>query len=337
MGIAVFIIFALIIMPFFYGNTEDESSGISHYKSSILPVAGLICAPVVLISGYNIVSDRLVSEYDSKASRNLETGILVGAEQRDIGPPDSPGAVLLVHGFLGAGNNFNNLPERLAESGWRVRVMRLPGHGTTPHDLEKESPESMIQAVEKEIEYLRQSHETVVMVGHSMGGTIGALIAAEDKVDRLVLCAPYFSVTREWYYILKPETWTHISYPFVRWVYKSDAFIKVNNTEIRNNIVSYRWVPLHGVKILTELGKRAISPDVPNRITCPVLLLHALGDEAASPEASEAIYNAIKSSDKHAVWLQKSNHHIFWDYEHIAVIDEIVRFIGLPENSGNSQ
>ena len=296
--------------------------------SSILPAIGLICTPVILLCGYNIVTDYLVTEHDEKASRDPETGILVGAESLNLGPVDSPGAVLMVHGFLGAGNNFHYLPERLAEAGWRVRVMRLPGHGTIPCDLQSETADSMIQAVREELIDLRKSHKTVVLVGHSMGGTICTLVAAENKVDRLVLCAPYFGVSYKWYYLLRPETWTRITHPVLRWVYKGDTFIKVNRTEVKGDIISYRWVPMQGITILTELGRRASSHDILGRITCSVLLLHSRGDEAASCKFSETAFNKLKSSDKYAVWLTRSNHHILWDYEHETVIAEIVRFLG---------
>ena len=292
----------------------------------------LIAVPFIALFGYHLVTDHLVTEYDSTESRDPETGILYGAEAGYLGPEDSSGAVLLIHGFVGAGNNFNTLPQQLADTGLRVRIMRLPGHGTTPRDLEYVTADSMIRAVKAEIELLRKTHETVALVGHSMGATLALLAAADIDIDRLVIAAPYFGVTYKWYYVLKPEIWTAVSYPVVRWVYKSDAFIKVNRPGVKDSIVSYRWVPVHGLTILTELGRRAQSPDVLDSITCPVLLIQSRGDEAASPEVSEATFNAINSGDKRAVWLNTSNHHVFWDYEHSVVTDEILDFMGRPHS-----
>ncbi len=296
----------------------------------------LFAVPVVLLYGYRVISDYLVSHKDSTGARDNYTGVLYGAAQYNIGNVDSGGAVLMVHGFLGAGNNFNDLPERLAGLGWYVRVMRLPGHGTSPRDLEHVTADILIQSVLTELEDLQRTHDRVVLLGHSMGGTLCTIIVSQHAVDRLILCAPYFGVTYKKYYILKPETWTDISQPILRWVYKGDSFLKVNRSDVKDRIVSYSWVPLRGIKTLHELGQRASSPEVLNSITCPVLLIHSQGDEASSPERSREVFDAIKSTEKHSVWLKTSNHHIFWDFESDEVMSEIERYLGQPPEKNKS-
>jgi len=313
-------------------SVSDEKSRENETSGSLLIVQGavgygLFAAPVVLLCGYRMISDYLVSRTDSTEARNPDTGVLIGAEQYDLGSLESNGAVLMVHGFLGAGNNFNDLPEKLAGLGWYVRVMCLPGHGTSPRDLEHVTADSLVQAVLAELDDLRRTHDMVVLLGHSMGGTLCTLVASQHTVDRLVLCAPYFGVTYKKYYILKPETWTYIFHPVLRWVYKGDAFMRVNRSEVKDRIVSYRWVPMRGIKTLYELGHRASSSEVLNQVTCPVLLIHSQGDEAASLECSEKAFNAMKSTDKHAVWLKTSNHHLFWDYERDTVMSEIEHYL----------
>ena len=328
----------LLVCMLFVGIMESVSNEKSRENetSGSLPIVqgavgyGIFVVPVILLFGYRVISDYLVSHKDSTEARNPDTGVLLGAEQYNLGSSESNGAVLMVHGFLGAGNNFNDLPERLAGLGWYVRVMRLPGHGTSPRDLEHVNADTLIQSVLTELNDLQSTHNRVVLLGHSMGGTLCTLVASQHTVDRLILCAPYFGVTYKKHYILKPEVWTFISRPILRWVYKGDAFIRVNRSEVKDRIVSYRWVPLHGVETLYELGRRANSSELLNRITCPVLLIHSRGDEAASPECSEKAFNAMKSTDKHVVWLKTSNHHIFWDYEHDLVMMEIERYLNRP-------
>ena len=288
--------------------------------------------PVVLLVGYRMISDYLVTRSDRTALRDKDTGVLIGAEHYDTGPADSHGAVILVHGFIGAGNNFNDLPEYFAELGWRVRVMRLPGHGTSPRDLDNVNTDTMLRKIISEMDDLRRSHEKVVLIGHSMGGTLCTLAASQRKVDRLVICSPYFGITHKWYYILKPETWIHITSPLVRWVYKGDAFIQVNREEVKDKIVSYRWVSMRSLKTLNELGRRTNTADVLSDVTCPALMIHSFNDEAASKESAEKAFNLLGSSDKRAVWLKASNHHIFWDYDHDQVISEIGRFLGTPSD-----
>ncbi|MFH1742937.1 MAG: alpha/beta fold hydrolase [bacterium] len=282
-------------------------------------------AGLCLLTGCAVLTDRMVTKADKAAPRNSETGVLLGAEERDLGPPNARGAVLLVHGFVGAGNNFADLPERLAARGWRVRVMRLPGHGVSPRDIENMSPEELLDSVRSELRALQGKYERTVLVGHSMGGTLAVLVATETDIDGLVLAAPFFRVTYHWYFILKPETWTRMTSWFLPCVCR--LYPQVNRKQARCEIVAYKWVPTRALSVLYELAKRAGDEEVLRRITCPVLLIHSKRDFAASVKASKKIFERIPSTDKRAVWLDRSNHQLFWDYESEIVMREIERFV----------
>ncbi len=293
-------------------------------------LAGVLIALVLLFAGCSLVTNHLVQRADQTALRDPETGILIGAEERDLGPADATGAILMVHGFVGGSNNFNTVPDILAEHGWHVRVMRLPGHGTSPLDFEEVSADELTDAVHAELIKLKETYSTVVLAGHSMGGALSTIAAAEDNPDRLVLAAPYYGVTYHWYYILKPESWNRVLHPFIRWVYKGELFKQVNREEVKNSIVSYAWIPTHGLQILDEIGKQARQPETLERIHCPILLLHSINDVAASFTEAQRAFKIIPAEQKKAVWLEKSNHQIFWDYENGQVAEEIVQFIGEP-------
>lgn len=283
---------------------------------------------LLVFAGCSTLSSYWVKKTDRLALRDLQTGILIGAEEKNLGDPQSPGAVLFVHGFVGCGNNFADLPERLEKRGWYVRVLRLPGHGTSPFDFENRSSEELMEAVKQEIQQLRAQHETLVVMGHSMGCALSVIAAAEIDVDRLVLGAPYFGVTYRWYYVLKPETWTTLLQPVLRWVYKGDLFVQVNRKEAKKEIVSYRWIPTQGIKALNRIGREANQDQILGNIHCPVLILHSWGDAAASFQSARKAFDRMASSDKKFVELHDSNHHIFWDYEQEQVMREIEEFVG---------
>ena len=289
---------------------------------------GMTAGTVVILLVLNsAVSQVLAAKADNNAERDPATGLLEGAAPRTLGPEDSTRAVLFVHGFVGAGNNFNDLPDRVAAQGWRVEVMLLPGHGTRAKDFAKTTPEELITAVEARVEELKGQYETVVMVTHSMGGALATIVAANNPVDGLVLGAPYFGVTHHWYYGLKPETWLKVSRPVVPWVYKGELFLQVNDKSVKDKIVSYTWVPTRALQTLMELGKRASDPEVLKKISCPVLHIHAEGDAAASPDAARAAVERMSSEQKEFVTLSRSNHHIFWDYESDEVMEAVLDFL----------
>jgi len=311
------------------GKERSARKRPKRYRLLFYTVAGA----ALLCLGCRVLTNRLVAMEDRRAPRDPATGILMGAEPRELGPAKSDLAVLLVHGFIGAGNNFNDLPERLAEQGWRVKVMLLPGHGTSPYDFEQTSADELLDAVRAEFAALQARHSRVALIGHSMGATLCTLVASETRVDGLVMGAPYFGVTYRWFYILPAETWTRIASPFVRWLRKSRLFVQVNRKEVRDQVVSYKWSPLRGTLTLMEIGRRADSVEVLERVTCPVLLIHSHGDIAASPKASAAAFQKLGSDDKRAVWLEASNHIIYWDFDRDRVADEIIAFLAALETS----
>ena len=293
---------------------------------------GMVFLLVLLLAhaGYLLLTNLLVSWSDHQAPRDPATGVLLGAEDRWLGPEEAPGAILFVHGFVGAGQNFADMPERLAAQGWRVRVLRLPGHGTSPRAFERTSPDELLEAVVQELSRLRARYGQVDVVAHSMGGALALLASEQVEVDRLVLAAPYFQVTPRRYTVLPAETWARLSTPVIRWVYKGKLFLQVNRPGAKDEILSYAWVPTRGCETLAELGRRAGRPGLLQAITCPVILLHAQGDRAASVEAAREAFLHLPSPEKRLVLLKQSNHHLFYDFERETVMDEILRFLGTP-------
>jgi carboxylesterase len=282
-----------------------------------------------------MIPSFLIDPADRRAPRDSATGVMLGAEERNLGPEDAPGAVLFVHGFAGAGNNFNELPERLAAKGWRVRVMRLPGHGTSPRDLENVTAGELLDAVLSETKALREKHAHVVLVGHSMGGALSTLTAAQIPVDGIVLGGAYFGMTDRWYYGMKPERWTKVGSVISRWAYKGRLFTQVNRKEAKKQIVSYTWIPTKTGVMLIDLGRRANDIGTLSRVTCPVLMIHSHGDIAASPKAAEHAFKAMASDKKRLLWFDRSNHHIYWDYDAEAVAKAVEAFCDQIETSSS--
>ena len=261
-------------------------------------------------------------------------------ESKWLGPEDSDKAILLVHGFVGSHRDFGALPEALAEAGWRVRLMRLPGHCTKPRDLIGIDADEIVTAVRDEAKRVQEDYDFFAIGGFSMGGALSTITAADVKPDALVLAAPYFGVTHKWFYGLRPETWAKIAAPVIRWTYKGKIFIQVNRREARKDIFIYEWMPASATKFLMDLGERANDSGTLSEVQCPVLWLHGPGDNAADYYAAKRAFGAIASEDKTHVPFEESNHHVFWDYEREQVVEEIVTFLnqraGANESRGES-
>ncbi len=306
--------------------SEEDAGGRGAARRRVRIVAVLALALAASVAGCRMMTNHLVARADRVAQRDPETGVLLGAEARDLGPADAGRAALFVHGFVGSGQNFADLPDRLAERGWRVRVMRLPGHGTSPLDVEEVSADTYMEAVEREARGLAEAHARLLLVGHSMGGALAGLAAARTPAAGLALLAPYYGVTHRWYYGLTPESWLRIGRFLLRWTYKGELFMQVNRPEAKGAIQSYQWVPVKALLTLAEVGRRAADPDALAAITCPVLLVHSRGDVAASPDAAAEAFERMGAEDKQAVWFDRSNHHLLYDYDREEVAQTVLAF-----------
>lgn len=101
-----------------------------------------------------------------------------------------PGACLLVHGFTGTPWDVRPLGEALAAGGFRVRGLRLPGHGTTPEAMLSAGAGDWLAACEEGLAAFREPR--VAVVGLSMGALLAVVLAARhpDRVQALVGLAP---------------------------------------------------------------------------------------------------------------------------------------------------
>jgi carboxylesterase len=294
----------------------------------------LVAVPALalLAGAYACAGARSLKREIATTPRDPQTGIVRGTEAATLDPPgqaDAPTtACLLIHGFIGSRKDFADLGERLAAAGFHVRLLRLPGHGTTPPDFAAQSPESLLRGAAAELQALRRQYRAVYVVGFSMGGALATLLAARQPVDRLVLASPYFAVTYKWYYLLPPRAWNAALSPVIPYLIKTDAFIKLNQREALKNLYTYRCVPTCGVSTLMALGDQAGAPATLQAIHCPALLVMAEGDDAASPAAARRAFAALGSPVKQSRWLSaRNNHHIFWDYDCEIAKTAIVEFL----------
>ncbi len=101
-----------------------------------------------------------------------------------------PGACLLVHGFTGTPWDVRPLGEALASGGFRVRGLRLPGHGTTPEAMRGAGAEDWLAACQEGLAAFREPR--VAVVGLSMGALLAVILGARhpDRVQAVVGLAP---------------------------------------------------------------------------------------------------------------------------------------------------
>lgn len=96
---------------------------------------------------------------------------------------------LLIHGYTGGAAELEPLILHLQKhTDWEILVPILPGHGEYL-DLGAVRYEDWMETAEKALQSLVNRHETIHVIGFSMGGLIAAYLAAHYKIERLVLLA----------------------------------------------------------------------------------------------------------------------------------------------------
>lgn len=119
--------------------------------------------------------------------------IVQGAESYMLEGGDH--GVLLIHGFTGSPGELKLLGEYLHLGGFSVLGVRLPGHGTTPAELNKTEWPDWYAAVQDSYRSLSASCSRVSVVGLSMGGLLAMKLAAEVKVHSAVFFGnPHFYI-----------------------------------------------------------------------------------------------------------------------------------------------
>ncbi len=111
---------------------------------------------------------------------------------REFEPVDAPvqGQILLVHGLGGSTDSFRHNFGPLAEAGYRVVAVDLPGFGYSERNIGFNHHQSSRAAMLWElIAYLSEDQTPWHLVGHSMGGgTVAAMAAAApQRTHKVVL------------------------------------------------------------------------------------------------------------------------------------------------------
>jgi carboxylesterase len=229
-----------------------------------------------------------------------------------------PVGVLLIHGFTGSPPEMRRVGDYLARRGLTVSGPCLPGHGTTPEDLNRRRWSEWTAHVEGALVELQARCQTVFVAGLSMGALLALYLAAGHPelagaaayspalllADRRSLLAP----------LLKR---------LIRQAPKGDD--DLTDPAARAHIWSYTAWPAAAVHELNQL-RGEVKRRLP-RVTCPLLVIYSTRDQSIHPHSARTTYQRAGSADKELVALHNSGHVITVDSEWQAVADKTYQFI----------
>jgi carboxylesterase len=102
------------------------------------------------------------------------------------------GGALLLHGFMGTPAEMRPLAHELSQADHTVHGPLLPGFGRDLPRLGEMRRRDWVRAAQTEWEAIRQTHQSSVLVGYSLGAAIALHLAAAHPPDVLILLAPFW-------------------------------------------------------------------------------------------------------------------------------------------------
>lgn len=221
----------------------------------------------------------------------------------------------MIHGFTGNPVSLRPWGEALAEHGFAVCCPRLPGHGTSWHDLATRRGDEWIDEVDTALTRLRGAGGPVVLCALSFGGALALDLAARrpGDVEGIVAVNPYVRDRR------------HALLPLVRPFTRSIKGIGNDIKRPGQDELPYPRVPLRAVAEVSRIMKR-IEPELPS-IEVPLLLFHSREDHVVPKGTAEWLVERIGSVDKELVLLPNSYHVATLDHDAPMIFERSAAFI----------
>ena len=242
--------------------------------------------------------------------------IIPGAEPFFIEGNDV--GVLVLHGFTSTPQVVRAYGEQLAnEGGFTVSAPLLAGHGTRQEDLLGITALDWIRNVVEAADALQKQCSRMFITGQSLGGLLTLYMTAAYP-DRFAGAIPINAPA------LLPDADRSAA------IFDLDGPAELDNGEpdIKKPDVFeivYESMPMAAYRELFALlsATHAMLP----RITCPMLLMHALEDHWVSADNATYIHDTISASDRAILWLENSYHVATLDYDQERIGQEAIGFI----------
>ena len=271
-----------------------------------------------------------------------QEGVFVGVRKAGLYyqgwlPEGEPKAVLLVvHGLAEHSGRYMNLVNRFVPQGFAVYGIDHLGHGRS---------EGRRLALERFTDYTEplkafsamvrcwQPDRSVFLVGHSMGGLIGAtyLLTNQEELAGTVLSGPAVMapghIPAATIFVGRVLS---VLFPSVGIVDRGPMDDICRDPAV---VAAYVADPLvYQGKITARLGAEMLGAmehlrKEAGRIRLPLLILQGDTDRLVNPAGAQVLYDGVASPDKRLIVYPGFYHEVFNEPEHDRVLDDVERWL----------
>lgn len=237
-------------------------------------------------------------------------------------------AILFIHGFTASPAEMLPLARMLqARLDCTVRGVLLPGHGSTPADLNQTTWRDWYAKSAAELTDLLEKYEAVYVVGLSMGGLLSiysGLHAAGAK-GVVSINAPLFN----------RSPWVTVLAPVLQWVrpyFPKRNRVRSEQLELMGRY-AYKVYPVRALRSMMDLRCRVME-ELP-KLTTPLLVVQSQDDESVDPRSGVWLANNAVNARVTSMELQRSGHVATMGPEIEAIAEKISNFIIKSDQGGN--
>ena len=207
--------------------------------------------------------------------------------------PGNATGVLLLHGFTATTAEVRLLANAFRKLGYTVSAPLLPGHGTTPQDLNACKYADWLTCVENAYTELRKTCTRVIVGGESMGAVLSLYLAEHHpEICALLLYSPAIRVDS-----LKFSPLIKYLVPIIE---------KDNNNPEDKAWQGYTVYPVKAADEFRKLQKLVIRQL--GDIHQPALILQGIQDKTIDKQSGSMIFKSIRSEYKSLQCLSDSGH-----------------------------
>lgn len=226
--------------------------------------------------------------------------------------------ILAIHG--GGGGTAADLKPLAQElnrrKGFTVKVPLLPGYGTSPEELKITSPQEWKSFLTQEIKHLRSKCEKIIVGGHSMGGVLTLILAAENDLDGI------FTISTP----MRLKGFAHKLVPIAKIFIK---YYSIDSEQFKEDTdglwVGYKKIPLNIAPKIKALIKE-MKESLP-KVNCPVICFQGKLDALIKSSSMDKIFNLVASDIKKKIWLENQDHPILKSPDHEIIVKQLIQFI----------